>query len=122
LIAAAITLVLCVGIGAAVGGTVSAAGAAAGVGFVVFSYTVSSVVLAWTDLVNPRLILPVGMMTYVLKFAAFGVLLYVAVESNWDGMTPMAVGIAAGTMVWVTTQAVWVYRSRIPYVDLTESR
>lgn len=122
LIASAITLVVAVLVGLLGGGVVSAAGAAAGVGLVVFSYTLSSVLIAWTDLVNRPMVLPVGLATYLIKFTAFGGLLYVVNESKWDGAVPMAGGIIAGTVVWVTTQAVWVYRSRIPYVDLTEAR
>jgi hypothetical protein len=120
--ASALVFVLCVAGGALLRGWSGALGAAAGVLLVVFSYTASSVVIAWTDLVARPMILPVGLMTYLLKFTAFGVLLYVVSESQWDGTPAMAVGIIVGTVTWVTTQAVWVYRSRIPYVDLTESQ
>jgi hypothetical protein len=73
-------------------------------------------------LVNPPLILPVGMVAYVLKFAAFGGLLYVATRYEWAGLRAMAAGLAATALLWVAAQAVWVYRSRIPYVDLTQTR
>jgi hypothetical protein len=49
-------------------------------------------------------------------------LLYVVSRSGWDGLKPLGVGVVVGAMAWVTTQAIWVYRSRIPYVDLTISR
>jgi hypothetical protein len=61
-------------------------------------------------------------MTYVVKFGLFGLLLYVVGRSGWDGIKPLGLGVAAGAMAWVTTQAIWVYRSRIRYVDLTTSR
>jgi hypothetical protein len=122
LIASAVTLVLAAVAGLIGGGAVSAWGAVAGVGLVIFSYTISSVIIAYTDLHARPMLLPVGLATYLIKFTAFGGLLYVVNESKWDGAIPMAGGIIAGTVVWVTTQAVWVYRSRIPYVDLTEAR
>jgi len=122
LIASAVTLVVGVLVGLIGGGVVSALGAAAGVGLVVFSYTLSSVVIAYTDLHMRSMLLPIGLATYLIKFTAFGGVLVAVNQSNWDGVVPMAGGIIAGTVVWVTTQAVWVYRSRIPYVDLTESR
>jgi hypothetical protein len=122
LIASAAILVVCVLVGAVRGGLTSALGAAAGVALVVFSYTISSVIIAYTDLHMRPMLLPIGLATYLIKFTAFGGMLVAVNESNWDGAVPMAGGIIAGVVVWVTTQAVWVYRSRIPYVDLTESR
>jgi hypothetical protein len=120
--ASGVALVLCAVIGTVIGGPVAGVGAAAGVALAAFSFTLSSVVIAWADVVNPRLILPAGLMTYVLKFALFGWLLYVVGRSGWDGLKPLGVGVVVGAMAWVTTQAIWVYRSRIPYVDLTISR
>jgi hypothetical protein len=122
LLASAVLLVLAAAAGFLGGGLTSLTGAVAGVGLVVFSYTISSLIIAYTDLHVRPMLLPVGLATYVIKFTAFGLLLYVVNESKWDGAIPMAGGIIAGTVVWVTTQAVWVYRSRIPYVDLTEAR
>jgi hypothetical protein len=122
LIASAAILVICVLVGAVRGGLTSALGAAAGVALVVFSYTISSVIIAYTDLHMRPMLLPIGLATYLIKFTAFGGMLVAVNESNWDGAVPMAGGIIAGVVGWVTTQAVWVYRSRIPYVDLTESR
>jgi hypothetical protein len=119
--ASAVALVVCVIGGLIASGGVGALGAASGVALVVASYTVSTLILAWLDLVNRAMILPVGLLTYVLKFAAFGVFLYVVQAADWAGTQAMAASIAVTVVVWVTMQAVWVYRSRIPYVDLTES-
>jgi hypothetical protein len=121
LLAAAAAVAGCALLGGVLGGATDAAGAAAGAGLAAFSFALSSVVLAWADTVNPRLVMPVGLVTYVLKFAAFGVLLAVVADTGWAGMKAVAAGLIAGTVVWATTQAVWVFRSRIPYVDLTES-
>jgi hypothetical protein len=121
LIASAIILVVGAVAGLVGGGAVSVVGVVAGVGLVVFSYTISSVIIAYTDLRARSMLLAVGLATYLIKFTAFGGVLYVVNESRWDGAIPMAGGIVAGTVAWVTTQAVWVYRSRIPYVDLTEA-
>jgi len=122
LIVSAAILVVCVLVGGLSGGLTTALGAAAGVALVVFSYGISSLVIAYTDLHMRPMLLPIGLATYLIKFTAFGGVLVAVNESNWDGAVPMAGGIIAGTVGWVTTQAVWVYRSRIPYVDLTESR
>jgi hypothetical protein len=121
LIASAVALAVCVATGLIRTGAAGALGAAAGVALVVASYAGSSVVLAWLDMVNRQLILPVGLGMYVVKFSLFGVFLSVVQSAGWDGTIAMALSMAVAVAVWVVTQAVWVYRSRIPYVDLTES-
>ena len=68
------------------GGFAGAAGAAAGVGIVVASFTVSSLVIAWADSVHPTLVLPVGMFTYIVKFTAIGFAMAAVVASGWDGL------------------------------------
>jgi hypothetical protein len=114
-------LVLAVAAGAFTGGATDALGAAAGVGIVVLSFVSSTVMVAWVDTVDRRLLLPIGLMTYVLKILLLGTLLYVANRSGWPGLRAFGWGVGAATFGWVTTQVIWVYRSRIPYVDLTES-
>ncbi len=121
LLTAAVTLLVAGLVGLLTKGAVGLVGAAAGVLLVIASYTVSSLIIAYTDLHVRPMLLPVGLATYVIKFSAFGLLLFVVTESKWDGALPMAGGIIAGTVVWVATQAIWVYRSRFPYVDLTEA-
>ena len=68
LIATAVLLVVGVPVGALLRGGAGAAGAAAGVCLVAVSYVIGSVVIAWADSLDPRLVLPAGLMTYVLKF------------------------------------------------------
>ncbi|MDQ1652665.1 MAG: hypothetical protein QOI35_1865 [Cryptosporangiaceae bacterium] len=121
LAASAVTLVVFAVAAFLLDGLASAAGVAVGVVIVAFSFVASSLVLAWADIVDRNLILPAGLVTYVLKFALFGVVLYAVGQSGWRGSGGIGAGLIAGTLVWATTQAVWVYRSRIPYVDLTES-
>ncbi|MCW2501874.1 MAG: hypothetical protein JWO79_158 [Actinomycetia bacterium] len=121
LAASAVTLVVFAVAAFLLDGLASAAGVAVGVVIVAFSFVASSLVLAWADIVDRKLILPTGLVTYVLKFTLFGVVLVVVSGTGWAGMKGIGAGLIAGTLVWATTQAVWVYRSRIPYVDLTES-
>lgn len=116
-----IALVVCALVGALSTGRDAAVGGALGAALAAVSFAGSSVVLAWTDIVDRRLIMPVGLLTYVMKFALFGALMYAVTTSGWAGSRAVGWGLMVGTLVWATTQAVWVYRSRIPYVDLTES-
>jgi hypothetical protein len=114
----AVIFVLTVAGGAVLGGLTGALGAAAGVGIVVASFTVSSLVIAWADSVHPTLVLPVGMFTYIIKFTAIGFAMAAVVASGWDGLTGLGVGVAVATIGWATAQAWWVWHAQIPYVDV----
>jgi hypothetical protein len=118
LIASAVLLVAGVAVGAVLRGGAGAAGAAAGVILVAASYTVSSVIIAWADSIDPRLTLPAGLMTYALKFTLFGLLLVVLARTGWGGLLPMGVAIMAAALGWTAAQAVWTWRARIPYVEI----
>jgi hypothetical protein len=113
-----VILVLLVAGGAVFGGFTGAAGAAAGVGIVVASFTVSSLVIAWADSVHPTLVLPVGMVTYIAKFTAIGFAMAAVVASGWDGLPALGVGVAVATIGWAAAQAWWVWHAKIPYVDV----
>jgi hypothetical protein len=93
-------------------------GAAAGVLLVAASYTVSSLVIAWADAVRPALIMPVGLLTYAVKFTLIGILMWVVAGTGWAGLPAMGVGVIAGALGWTTAQAVWTWRARIPYVEI----
>jgi hypothetical protein len=118
LIASAILLVVGVVVGALLRGGAGAGGAAAGVGLVATSYVVGSVVIAWADSVDPRLILPVGLMTYVLKFTLIGVVMAAIAASGWAGLYPMGVAVLGTAFGWIVAQSWWTWHARIAYVEL----
>jgi hypothetical protein len=118
LTASAVLLVVGVVLGAVLGGGPAAAGAALGVALVAASFTGSSVVLAWADSVDPRLVLPVGMVTYALKFTLLGVAVYALGGTGWAGLTGFGVAVIGATVGWVTAQAWWTWHAKIPYVDV----
>ena len=122
LIGAAVTGLVCALAGFLAAGSPGLLGALAGCALAAGSFTLSSVAVAWADSVNPRLVLVVGLATYAVKMIVLGASLYGLSTSQWEGLPAMAASIAATVVVWVAVQAVWVYRSRIPYVDLTVSR
>ncbi len=84
-------------------------GFAVGVGVATASFGLSALVIAWADLVERRLILPVGLLTYVLKIVAIGLVVFALARGDWPSFVPLLWGIAIGTATWVATQAVWVY-------------
>lgn len=92
------------------GGAPAALGAATGVLIVTVSYSMSTLVIAWADTVRPALLMPLGLLTYVLKYTVLGVILAFGVSSDWSGKTALGLGIVAGVMVWTGVQAWWMYR------------
>jgi len=118
LLASAALLVLGLIIGGLARGTVGALGAAAGVGLVALSYTVSSVVIAWADARDPRLVLPFGLLTYVMKFTIIGFVMAAIDARGWRGLAPMGIAIIVTALGWTVAQAVWTWRARIPYVEI----
>ncbi|WP_407651405.1 hypothetical protein [Actinoplanes sandaracinus] len=104
-------LLLCAAsVGFFTGGADSAVGAAAGVLIVTISYTMSTLVIAWADTVRPALLLPLGMLTYVVKYSLLGVILAIGVNIKWPGWMALGYGIIAGVVVWTGVQAWWVHR------------
>jgi hypothetical protein len=116
--ASAVLLLVGVVAGAVFDGAAAAAGAAAGVALVAASFAGSSVVLAWADSVNPRLILPVGLMTYVLKFTVIGIGCYALALAGWAGLPAFGIAVMVATVGWATAQAWWTWHAKIPYVDV----
>jgi ATP synthase protein I len=121
LFASAVLLVVGVILGALLRGGTGAAGAAAGVTLVAVSYTLSSLMIAWADSVHPRMVMPVGLTTYVVKFILIGVVMAAISATGWPGLPAMGIAIIATALGWTTAQAVWTWRARIPYVEIDGS-
>jgi hypothetical protein len=92
------------------GGTTAALGAAAGVFVVTVGTTMSTLAIAWADAVRPALVLPVGLLTYVIKFALVAFVMISVASSGWAGGLAMAWGIAAGAVLLTAVQAWWISR------------
>jgi hypothetical protein len=118
LIAMAVLLVITVPLGLWRDGGAGAAGAAAGVALVTASYTVSSLIVAWTDLRARRLLVPVALGTYIVKFTVIGVAMWFVAGADWSGLPWMGALVIAAVVVWVAAHAGWVWRAKIPYVEL----
>ncbi|MFI6238506.1 hypothetical protein ACIBEF_01355 [Micromonospora sp. NPDC050795] len=108
LAASAALAVVAAVVGGVTGGVTAAVGAAAGVGVTVLSYTLTTVVLARADQVNPQLLLPLGVGLYVLKFSLLGAVLVVVASTGWPGLIPLCLGIVAGVAVWTAVHLWWL--------------
>ena len=117
LLASGALLVVGLPLAAVLRGGAATAGFAAGVVLVAASYTVSSLAIAWADRIAPRLVMPVGLATYVVKFALIGVLMWVIAGTGWSGLPAMGIAVMAAVLTWVVAQSWWTWRARILYVD-----
>ncbi|GAA2894843.1 hypothetical protein Acy02nite_59430 [Actinoplanes cyaneus] len=111
LTAVSFALLLCAAsVGFLVSGPTAAFAAAAGVMIVLVSHTLTTLVVAWADTVRPALVMPLGMLTYVVKYSLLGIILAVGVSSDWSGKKALGLGVVAGVVVWTGVQAWWVTR------------
>jgi hypothetical protein len=105
-------------VGLLAGGAASALGAGFGVVLVAVSFSVSSLIIAWADSINPQLVLPVGLLTYALKFTLLGFAAVALAATGWAGLPAFGLGMAAATLAWVVAQAWWTWHAKILYVDV----
>jgi len=91
------------------GGT-AALGAAVGVGIVTVSFTMSTLVFAWADTVRPALLMPLGLLTYVVKYTLLGVIMAFVSSAEWRGRLAVGWGIVAGVLGWTAVEIWWVAR------------
>ena len=98
-------------VGFLAGGATTALGAAAGVALVTVSYTMSTLVVAWADTVRPALVMPLGLLTYVVKYTLLGVIMVLVLNSGWRGSVALGWGVVAGVLGWTAVQIWWVARA-----------
>ena len=118
LVACAALLVVGVAVGGVAGGPASAGGFALGVGLVAASFAGSSLEIAWADSIDPALVLPVGLATYMVKFTAIGLGCAALARTGFSGLPAFGVAVIAATLTWATAQAWWTWHAKIPYVDV----
>ncbi|WP_051325460.1 hypothetical protein [Glycomyces tenuis] len=117
---AGIAVVLAALIGLVVDGAGAAAGAAGGVALASLGFAASVWAVAGAEKIDLRLTLPVALLTYAAKLGVFGAALWAVESSGWDVLWPMALGIIGGALAWLTTQGIWLFNAKIPYIELDE--
>ena len=104
-------LVLCAfSLGFFLDGVPGALGAGAGVLVVTVGVTLTTLTIAWADVIRPELVMPVGLGVYVVKYAAIVFLLFAVAGSDWSGARPMFWGVAVGAVLLTGVQAWWLAR------------
>ncbi|MFI5842929.1 hypothetical protein ACIA8K_24795 [Catenuloplanes sp. NPDC051500] len=102
--ATAVLAVVLAVIGQLVDGRAGLLGALLGVGLMAVGYLLSNVALAWADSILPKLVMTVGLVTYVFKIALLGVVLLVVVDRDWDGVRMTAIGMVCAMAIWISAQ------------------
>jgi hypothetical protein len=87
-------------------------GAVLGVTIVAGGYALSSVTVAWADWISPRLVLSVGLASYLFKITLLGVALLGVLRTDWPGGRMMVVGMICAILGWVTAQTWWTARDQ----------
>ncbi|GGK99237.1 hypothetical protein [Mangrovihabitans endophyticus] len=109
--AVGVALSLCVAsAGFLTGGPSAGLGAGAGVLLVAAGFTLSTLTIAWADVIRPALVMPVGLAVYVVKYALIALVLVSAGAAGWSGARPMAWGIAGGAVAMTGVQIWWLSR------------
>lgn len=96
-------------------GAAGALGGVLGVATVAAGYALSSAAVAWADSVAPKLVMTVGLATYIFKFSLLGMVVF-AVPREWAGVPSMAVAMGVSVVGWVTAQIWWTVRAPVPVV------
>jgi len=96
--------------GLLIGGMPAALGVAGGILIVTIGVSLTTLAIAWADVIRPELVLPVGMSVYFVKYAALVFLMFAVVGSDWSGARPMLWGLAIGAVLLTAVQAWWLTR------------
>jgi hypothetical protein len=96
--------------GLLIGGMPAALGVAGGILIVTIGVSLTTLAIAWADVIRPELVLPVGMSVYFVKYAALVFLMFAVVGSKWSGARPMLWGLAVGAVLLTGVQAWWLAR------------
>jgi ATP synthase protein I len=111
--------VLLVPISWVVGGWRAAAGGAAGLLVVAGFFAISVVLVEAANRVHPSMTLPVALTEYSVKVIVLGAVAF-AIPDSWGHARPgFAIGLIIGTLAWLGSQALGVWRAPLRYVDMS---
>jgi ATP synthase protein I len=103
----------------AVGGWRAAAGGAAGLLVVAGFFAISVVLVEAANRVHPSMTLPVALTEYSVKVIVLGAVAF-AVPDSWGSARPaFAIALIVGTLAWLASQALGVWRAPLRYVDMS---
>jgi hypothetical protein len=72
--------------------------------------SLTTLVIAWADVIRPALVMPFGLAVYVVKVGLIILLMIAVAASEWAGGLAMAWAIAAGSVLLTGVQVWWLTR------------
>jgi hypothetical protein len=110
-LAVGFALVLCAAsAGFLIEGPAAAIGAAGGMLVVTVGVSLTTLAIAWADVIRPQLVMPIGLTAYVVKYGLIVFLMIAVGNSEWPGGEAMAWSIAAGAVLLTGVQVFWLSR------------
>jgi hypothetical protein len=110
-LAVGVALVLCAAsAGFLLDGVAGALGAAGGALVVTVGVSLTTLAIAWADVIRPALVMPVGLAAYVIKYSSIVFLMIGIGSTGWPGGRAMAWSIAGSAVVLTGVQAWWLTR------------
>jgi ATP synthase protein I len=114
-----VVAVLLVPISWLVAGWRAAAGGAVGLIVVAGFFAISVVLVEAANRVHPSMTLPVALTEYSIKVIVLGAVAF-AIPDSWGSARPaFAIGLIVGTLAWLGSQALGVWRAPLRYVDMS---
>jgi hypothetical protein len=93
-----------------IGGLPAALGVGGGILVVTVGVTLTTLTIAWADVIRPELVMPVGLSVYFVKYAVIVFLMFAVAGSDWRGARFMFWGLAVGAVLLTGVQAWWLTR------------
>lgn len=87
----------------------TAAGFLLGTAIVLFFFSSASFVVAWADIVQRKLIFPLGIAAYLTNLTLVGLVVFAIADSGWSGFSGFLWGIIVGTAMWMVAQVIWAF-------------
>jgi len=102
------------------GGTRGLVSSAVGLLLVGMFFLVSMVMVEMANTLEPGLTLPVALTVYGVKIVILGVIIFGTDLTDRLNGAAFAWSVVSATLAWLVSQAVGVWRTRMPYVVIAE--
>jgi ATP synthase protein I len=103
-----------------VAGWLGLLGAAFGLALAVGFFSATLLAVGAAGRVQPDLMLPAAVLTFVVKMTAIGLLLFLLRDTTAFDREAFALALVAGTVIYLAAEIRFAMRARIPYVVTDE--
>jgi ATP synthase protein I len=97
-------------------------GAAFGLALAVAFFSATLLAVGAAGRVQPDLMLPAAVVTFLFKMTVIGLLLFLLRDTTAFDRAAFALALVAGTVIYLAAEIRFAMRARIPYVDTDEKQ